>query len=87
MTEEQFKQHMEIMGEILDSVQSIEDTLYDANLKDHQKKVEWNLWEIHNLAKFAVKGRSATLENLPENRPPRDAERGTKVTEEETPNA
>ena len=39
MTEEQFKQHMEIMGEILDSVQSIEDTLFDANLKDHQKKV------------------------------------------------
>ena len=48
MTEEQFKQHMEIMGEILDSVQSIEDTLFDANLKDHQKNVEWNLWEIHN---------------------------------------
>ena len=39
---------MEVMGEILDSVQSIEDTLYDVNLKDHQKKVEWNLWEIHN---------------------------------------
>jgi hypothetical protein len=87
MTDEQFKQHMDLMGELLESVQSIEDMLFDAEIKDHQKKVEWNLWEIHNLAKFAVKGRSATLENLPENRPPRDAERGTKVTEEETPNA
>ena len=51
MTEEQFKQHMEIMGELLESVQSIEDMLFDAEIKDHQKKVEWNLWEIHNLAK------------------------------------
>jgi len=76
MTEEQFKQHMEIMGEILDSVQSIEDTLFDANLKDHQKKVEWNLWEIHNLAKIKFKGS--------ENRPSRDAERGTQESEEES---
>jgi hypothetical protein len=75
MTEEQFKQHMEIMGEILDSVQSIEDTLFDANLKDHQKKVEWNLWEIHNLAKIKFKGS--------ENRPSRDAERTSEETNEE----
>ena len=32
MTEEQFKQHMEIMGEVLDSVQSIEDMMFDANI-------------------------------------------------------
>jgi|TARA_B100001094_G_C17560752_1_gene498172 hypothetical protein len=87
MTEEQFKQHMEVMGDILESVQSIEDMMFDANIKDHQKKVEWNLWEIHNLAKFAVKGRNATLDNLPENRPSRDAERGTKSSEEQSSEA
>lgn len=84
MTEEQFKQHMEIMGEMLESVQSIEDMLFDAEIKDHQKKVEWNLWEIHNLAKFIVKGRNGTLESLPDSRPPRDAERGTKTSQEES---
>jgi len=75
MTEEQFKQHMEIMGELLDSVQSIEDMMFDANIKEHQKKVEWNLWEIHNLAKIKFKGS--------ENRPSRDAERTTEETNEE----
>jgi len=84
MTDEQFKQHMELMGEILESTQAIEDMLFDAEIKDHQKKVEWNLWEIHNLAKFAVKGRNATLDNLPENRPSRDAERGTTTSKEES---
>ena len=74
MTEEQFKQHMEIMGELLESVQSIEDMLFDAEIKDHQKKVEWNLWEIHNLAKIKFKGS--------ENRPSRDAERTTEETNE-----
>jgi hypothetical protein len=75
MTEEQFKQHMEIMGEVLDSVQSIEDMMFDANIKEHQKKVEWNLWEIHNLAKIKFKGS--------ENRPSRDAERTKEETNEE----
>ena len=75
MTEEQFKQHMEIMGELLDSVQSIEDMMFDANIKEHQKKVEWNLWEIHNLAKIKFKGS--------ENRPSRDAERTTEEENEE----
>jgi hypothetical protein len=75
MTEEQFNQHMEVMGDILESVQSIEDMMFDANIKDHQKKVEWNLWEIHNLAKIKFKGS--------ENRPSRDAERTTEETNEE----
>ena len=75
MTEEQYKQHMEIMGELLESVQSIEDMLFDAEIKDHQKKVEWNLWEIHNLAKIKFKGS--------ENRPSRDAERTSEETNEE----
>jgi len=75
MTEEQFKQHMEIMTELLESVQSIEDMLFDAEIKDHQKKVEWNLWEIHNLAKIKFKGS--------ENRPSRDAERTSEETNEE----
>lgn len=75
MTEEQFKQHMEVMGDILESVQSIEDMMFDANIKDHQKKVEWNLWEIHNLAKIKFKGS--------ENRPSRDAERTTEEENEE----
>jgi hypothetical protein len=75
MTEEQFKQHMEIMGEVLDSVQSIEDMMFDANIKEHQKKVEWNLWEIHNLAKIKFEGS--------ENRPSRDAERTKEETNEE----
>jgi hypothetical protein len=75
MTEEQFKQHMEVMGDILESVQSIEDMMFDANIKDHQKKVEWNLWEIHNLAKIKFKGS--------ETRPSRDAERTTEETNEE----
>ena len=75
MTEEQFKQHMEVMGDILESVQSIEDMMFDANIKEHQKKVEWNLWEIHNLAKIKFKGS--------ENRPSRDAERTTEETNEE----
>lgn len=83
MNEEQFKQLMDVLNEILDSVQTIEDTLYDADTKEHQKKVEWNLWEIHNLAKFIVKGRNGTLESLPDSRPPRDAERGTQTSEEE----
>ena len=74
MTDEQFKQHMELMGELLESVQSIEDMLFDAEIKDHQKKVEWNLWEIHNLAKIKFKGS--------ENRPSRDAERTTEETNE-----
>lgn len=76
MTEEQFKQHMEIMGELLESVQSIEDMLFDAEIKDHQKKVEWNLWEIHNLAKIKFKGS--------ENRPSRDAERTQESENEDT---
>lgn len=76
MTDEQFKEFMEKMDEIVDSVQSIEDILFDANLKEHQKKVEWNLWEIHNLAKIKFKGS--------ENRPSRDAERGTQESEEES---
>jgi len=76
MTEEQFKQHMDLMGELLESVQSIEDMLFDAEIKDHQKKVEWNLWEIHNLAKIKFKGS--------ENRPSRDAERGTDTSKEES---
>ena len=84
MTEEQFKQFMEVMGDLVDSVQSIEDILYDANLKDHQQKVEWNLWEIHNLAKFIVKGRNGTLESLPDSRPPRNVERGTTTSQEES---
>jgi hypothetical protein len=75
MTEEQFKQHMEVMGDILESVQSIEDMMFDANIKEHQKKVEWNLWEIHNLAKIKFKGS--------ENRPSRDAERTTEEENEE----
>ena len=75
MTEEQFKQHMEAMGDILESVQSIEDMMFDANIKEHQKKVEWNLWEIHNLAKIKFKGS--------ENRPSRDAERTTEEENEE----
>ena len=87
MTDEQFKQHMDLMGELLESVQSIEDMLFDADIKDFQKKVDWNLWEIHNLAKFAVKGRNATLDNLPENRPSRDAERGTQSSEEQSSEA
>lgn len=76
MNEEQFKQHMEIMGELLESVQSIEDMLFDAEIKDHQKKVEWNLWEIHNLAKIKFKGS--------ENRPTRDAERTTEEKNEDS---
>jgi hypothetical protein len=87
MKDEQFKQLMEILGEILESTQAVEDIFYDASIKDHQKKVEWNLWEIHNLAKFAVKGRNATLDNLPENRPSRDAERGTQSSEEQSSEA
>ena len=75
MTEEQCKQHMEVMGDILESVQSIEDMMFDANIKEHQKKVEWNLWEIHNLAKIKFKGS--------ENRPSRDAERTTEEENEE----
>jgi len=67
MTEEQFKQLMTILGEILESNQTIEDAIYDANFKEHNEKVEWNLWEIHNLAKIKFKGS--------ETRPPRDAER------------
>jgi len=67
MTEEQFKQMMDVLNDILESTQNIEDAIYDANFKEHNEKVEWNLWEIHNLAKIKFKGS--------ENRPSRDAER------------
>jgi len=73
MTEEQFKQLMEVLNDILESTQNIEDAVYDANFKEHNEKVEWNLWEIHNLAKIKFKGS--------ENRPSRDAER-TQESEE-----
>jgi hypothetical protein len=73
MTEEQFKQLMEVLNDILESTQNIEDAIYDANFKEHNEKVEWNLWEIHNLAKIKFKGS--------ENRPSRDAER-TQESEE-----
>lgn len=73
MTEEQFKQMMEVLNDILESTQNIEDAIYDANFKEHNEKVEWNLWEIHNLAKIKFKGS--------ENRPSRDAER-TQESEE-----
>ena len=76
MTEEQFKQLMEVLNDILESTQNIEDAIYDANFKEHNEKVEWNLWEIHNLAKIKFKGS--------ENRPSRDAERGTSESEEES---
>ena len=75
MNEEQFKQLIKILGEILESTQAIEDAVYDANFKEHNEKVEWNLWEIHNLAKIKFKGS--------ENRPTRDAERGTETSENE----
>ena len=73
MTEEQFKQLMEVLNDILESTHNIEDAVYDANFKEHNEKVEWNLWEIHNLAKIKFKGS--------ENRPSRDAER-TQESEE-----
>ena len=75
MTEEQFKQMMEVLNDILESTQNIEDAIYDANFKEHNEKVEWNLWEIHNLAKIKFKGS--------ENRPSRDAERTSEETNEE----
>ena len=73
MTEEQFKQMMDVLNDLLESTQNIEDAVYDANFKEHNEKVEWNLWEIHNLAKIKFKGS--------ENRPSRDAER-TQESEE-----
>ena len=73
MTEEQFKQMMEVLNDILESTQNIEDAIYDANFKEHNEKVEWNLWEIHNLAKIKFKGS--------ENRPSKDAERTQKSEE------
>lgn len=73
MTEEQFKQMMEVLNDILESTQNIEDVVYDANFKEHNEKVEWNLWEIHNLAKIKFKGS--------ENRPSKDAERTQKSEE------
>lgn len=82
MTDEQFKQLIGKLDDVLDTMQSIEDALYDANLNEHNEKVEWNLWEIHNLAKFLVKGRQGTIESLPDERPPRNAERKTEKTEE-----
>ena len=75
MTEEQFKQLMEVLNDILESTQNIEDAIYDANFKEHNEKVEWNLWEIHNLAKIKFKGS--------ENRPSRDAERTQESANEE----
>jgi hypothetical protein len=75
MTEEQFKQLMGVLNDILESTQNIEDAIYDANFKEHNEKVEWNLWEIHNLAKIKFKGS--------ENRPSRDAERTSEETNEE----
>lgn len=82
MNEEQFKQMMEVLNNILESVQSTEDAIYDANFKEHNEKVEWNLWEIHNISKFLIKGRSGTLDNLPDSRPTRDAERTKNISEE-----
>jgi uncharacterized protein Yka (UPF0111/DUF47 family) len=82
MNEEQFKQMMDVLNKILESVQSTEDAIYDANFKEHNEKVEWNLWEIQNLAKFAVKGRNGTIDNLPDSRPSRDAERTKNISEE-----
>lgn len=73
MTEEQFKQIMGVLNDILESTQNIEDAVYDANFKEHNEKVEWNLWEIHNLAKIKFKGS--------ENRPSKDAERTQKSEE------
>lgn len=82
MSEEQFKQMMEVLNNILESVQSTEDAIYDANFKEHNEKVEWNLWEIHNISKFLVKGRNGTIDNLPDSRPSRDAERTKNISEE-----
>ena len=76
MNEEQFNQMMKILGELLESTQAIEDAVFDANFKEHNEKVEWNLWEIHNLAKIKFKGS--------ENRPTRDAERTTEETNEDS---
>lgn len=82
MTEEQFKEMMGVLKDILESTQNIEDAVYDGNFKEHNEKVEWNLWEIHNIAKFLVKGRNGTLNSLPENRPTRDAERKKNISED-----
>ena len=76
MTEEQFKQMMDVLNDLLESTQNIEDAVYDANFKEHNEKVEWNLWEIHNLAKIKFKGS--------ENRPSRDAERTQESENEDT---
>lgn len=82
MTEEQAKEIITLLKKILESTQNVEDSLLDANFEEHNKKVEWNLWEIHNIAKFLVKGRSGTLNSLPETRPSRDAERKQNISEE-----
>ena len=76
MTEEQAKEIITLLKKILESTQNVEDSLLDANFEEHNKKVEWNLWEIHNIAKFLVN-------SLPENRPSRDAERKQNISEED----
>lgn len=81
MTDEQFKEMMKVLNQILESVQNVEDLVEDANFMEHNEKVEWNLWEIHNIAKFLIKGRSGTLNSLPDSRPDRDAERKKNISE------
>ena len=84
MTDEQFKEMMKVLNKILESVQSTEDAIYEANFKEHNEKVEWNLWEIHNISKFLIKGRNATLDNLPDSRPSRNAERTQNISNKES---
>lgn len=81
MTDAQFKEMMKVLNQILESVQNVEDLVEDANFMEHNEKVEWNLWEIHNIAKFLIKGRSGTLNSLPDSRPDRDAERKKNISE------
>jgi hypothetical protein len=82
MTDAQFKEMMKVLNQILESTQNIEDLVEDANFMEHNEKVEWNLWEIHNIAKFLIKGRSGTLNSLPDTRPERDAERKKNISED-----
>lgn len=81
MTDTQFKEMMKVLNQILESVQNVEDLVEEANFMEHNEKVEWNLWEIHNIAKFLIKGRSGTLNSLPDSRPDRDAERKKNISE------
>ena len=65
--DKQIEQLIGSLASIATSLRTIEDTILELDLVQHQERVEWYYYEFYNLLKAKVEGNS--------NRPPRKNEK------------